>query len=1846
MPSHNVGVLPKINNNFQNGPLHCKAILLKSKGDYEKISSFVETILNPILELNIISLECMDAIQALEAIFSPSPSPSSKINCLLTEKVINLFICNVFSWKFSLNLNPIKKEEYSTLIFRLLIRTFNVPLKFLVDLVRRLDDPTTSLDDIPLIKELISSFMDGLLDKKDHSLLCPDVLINEILLKSPLFDIYSLLGEELDSNGGGGGGEMISSQPLEIIIVEHFDLSIKLHHLISLCPLSSCTTRSNLLTLTLLRLQRSTFPEISLSGIAKNLLLSTDNHSFLLDFISSSIEEFECWSNLSSILVDILMNLRKTLSDKQDLHRLIICIKGILLELTNTRRENYIDDPLDIIREISHPLGLLLGDLHQIHGDHLFVDGFISALAVDFPLFSSKKKKTTLPAAAAVAVTVAVTDDTPQQQHNPLHSCLPILLGSIGCSSPETLLPLSLIGIKNQLSNIGNDTIKDDFLPPPQSSHSTSMLLNPSSITNLPNFISLFSKKDKKDLHPPSSPLSILHLSTTSAHQFLLQLSLIAPMTSDCFDDCLEIFSIVIKDLHTFIDPFLKEMIVRKKKDHQHHKSSTTAAKTTTTTLPQSHHLTYSLMQVLGCLGKLSLSLKENLFLLKKLNLFFLGLFIERSLFFLELGKHHKHAMEIVFDDYHYNCSDGGLGAQYSPLMELDLLVSMISSSSATSPSPSPSPSSFSQPSTATTPTTDEIQRFQEFWLLFSYIGFISSNSLNEGGRFRPSFSIHLTSISSGTPLLLKNVKVKGIDSDSDGQNNNVNNNSRNFSLILLEGEEVEEHLHLLRGQLSKMLGGSKEKNLSLPQCLWLISISLCESNRKVLDVAMISSYLTDPLLHRLGLAERVEILMSILITERECTLSVIKMLIGLLGHNNMRAHRCSVSIIQKIISLPIDDNIWDLLFEKMIILWMLGRRPLLSTNTNTTTSLNTTYVRELQGATEAFKDVRSISKDIWTKASRKSPLKFFKWASKTINNPSFDCGGGSGDRNIGCLEIFRIVLGDDLLTDINDLRLLQTMPFSNNEDYFMQSSNGNNHYISKVRSMIDKVEEGKSSILNLLKILSIKDASICRRESLGSLTLVYNYFIESLNSHNRIDDNLLIADFLLASTATTTATPSLKSIEYLTELLNHPNVINHPSKGRTRMMMMMMIDFLERRYYKYLEEYLRSIERFSFDKETFSLFQNSEIKCLDRILILMEKKLLFLLKETSSSSSSSSNKIPSYDKKVISGRRISLIYTFIHLFEREREDRIIFLRNEQESKHHKALVVVAPSETLLHDVSLISLDLGRILWERGNMKIGSFVKGAWRSSCLQLLSNASLVVFALQVAHESVNTIPEILFVLPFCPSLLDSMAISTLSRRTTTTTTNANNSVTFLDVAMKNLALRSLMLSGGKKASLIPQLIQTLRFSPQIGISLLRNLSKGDNHFAHQVIWNMKANQYIDDEAKREDPILSPIIAKLMREIISNFTKEELLFYEEEFAFFSHITLISSTIKPLLKKEKWEKKKKIDEELEKISLTFQGLYLPSNPECCVEAIKYGSGRPLQSHAKTPFMASFIVNDVCHKGGSMNSNITEKQRVQSVIFKVGDDCRQDVLALQLISLAKEILTKDGLNVYLFPYRVVATGSGQGVIEVIPNSISRDQLGREKINSLYDYFVFNFGDNPQSFHQARCNYVRSMAAYSVICYLFAIKDRHNGNIMLDDEGHVIHIDFGFILDIGPGGVFESAPFKLTSEMLQLMGGKGDDSQYFWWFRELCVQTFLLLRTHASEFINLLEPMISSGLPCFTKGNDPISNKTIKNMRARFRLDLDSTGARQYMYDLVYHSCENVRTTLYDKFQLSTNGIPY
>ena len=69
--------------------------------------------------------------------------------------------------------------------------------------------------------------------------------------------------------------------------------------------------------------------------------------------------------------------------------------------------------------------------------------------------------------------------------------------------------------------------------------------------------------------------------------------------------------------------------------------------------------------------------------------------------------------------------------------------------------------------------------------------------------------------------------------------------------------------------------------------------------------------------------------------------------------------------------------------------------------------------------------------------------------------------------------------------------------------------------------------------------------------------------------------------------------------------------------------------------------------------------------------------------------------------------------------------------------------------------------------------------------------------------------------------------------------------------------------------------------------------------------------------------------------------------------------------------------------------------------------------------------------------------------------------------------------------------------------------------------------------------RAQRNFIQSLAGYAITSYLLQVKDRHNGNLMIDADGHVVHIDFGFIFDISPAKdlKFEKAGFKLTLEVL-------------------------------------------------------------------------------------------------------------
>ncbi|KAK4585538.1 hypothetical protein RGQ29_022976 [Quercus rubra] len=245
---------------------------------------------------------------------------------------------------------------------------------------------------------------------------------------------------------------------------------------------------------------------------------------------------------------------------------------------------------------------------------------------------------------------------------------------------------------------------------------------------------------------------------------------------------------------------------------------------------------------------------------------------------------------------------------------------------------------------------------------------------------------------------------------------------------------------------------------------------------------------------------------------------------------------------------------------------------------------------------------------------------------------------------------------------------------------------------------------------------------------------------------------------------------------------------------------------------------------------------------------------------------------------------------------------------------------------------------------------------------------------------------------------------------------------------------------------------------------------------------------------------------------------------------------------------------------------------------------------------------------------------------LRSVIVKSGDDCRQEHLAVQLISHFYDIFQEAGLPLWLRPYEVLVTSSYTALIETIPDTASLHSIKSRypDIMSLREFFIAKYEENSPSFKLAQRNFVESMAGYSLVCYLLQVKDRHNGNLLLDEEGHIIHIDFGFMLSNSPGGVnFESAPFKLTREFLEV----------------LCIQGFLTCRKHAERIILLVEMLQDSGFPCFKGGP-----RTIQNLRKRYHLSLTEEQCVSLVLSLISSSLDAWRTRQYDYYQRVLNGI--
>ena len=107
---------------------------------------------------------------------------------------------------------------------------------------------------------------------------------------------------------------------------------------------------------------------------------------------------------------------------------------------------------------------------------------------------------------------------------------------------------------------------------------------------------------------------------------------------------------------------------------------------------------------------------------------------------------------------------------------------------------------------------------------------------------------------------------------------------------------------------------------------------------------------------------------------------------------------------------------------------------------------------------------------------------------------------------------------------------------------------------------------------------------------------------------------------------------------------------------------------------------------------------------------------------------------------------------------------------------------------------------------------------------------------------------------------------------------------------------------------------------------------------------------------------------------------------------------------------------------------------------------------------------------------------------------------------------------------------VLVTSNGYGLIETIIGAMSIhsikkaltsttvDETGRmrTKYGTLKDHFIQKFGSEKSSTYiSAQLNFIRSLAGYSMATYILNLKDRHNGNILIDEEGHLVRTSPSF-----------------------------------------------------------------------------------------------------------------------------------
>ncbi|XP_059420879.1 phosphatidylinositol 4-phosphate 3-kinase C2 domain-containing subunit alpha-like [Carassius carassius] len=453
------------------------------------------------------------------------------------------------------------------------------------------------------------------------------------------------------------------------------------------------------------------------------------------------------------------------------------------------------------------------------------------------------------------------------------------------------------------------------------------------------------------------------------------------------------------------------------------------------------------------------------------------------------------------------------------------------------------------------------------------------------------------------------------------------------------------------------------------------------------------------------------------------------------------------------------------------------------------------------------------------------------------------------------------------------------------------------------------------------------------------------------------------------------------------------------------------------------------------------------------------------------------------------------------------------------------------------------------------------------------------------------------------------------------------------FADTEVRKVAVSWIESSSDDElADYLPQLVQAVKFECHLSNALvifLLSRALGNINIAHYFYWLLR--DAVQDPAfgQRYDRILGALLCLCGTGLRAELEKQTRL-----------VQLLGALAEKVRQASSSTRQIVLLEGLERVQSFFQknSCRLPISPSLVAKELNIKACSFFNSNA-VPLKIALVNADTL--GDEIN-----------VMFKVGEDLRQDMLALQMIRIMDRIWLQEGLDLRIVNFKCISTGKDKGMVELVPSSETLRKIqveygvtGSFKDKPLAEW-LRKYNPAEDEYEKASENFIYTCAGCCVATYILGICDRHNDNIMLRSTGHMFHIDFGkFLGHAQMIGTFkrDRAPFVLTSDMAYVINGGERPTSRFQLFVDLCSQAYNLIRKHSNLFLNLLSLMTQSGLPELTGVQD------LKYVHDALQPQTTDAEATIFFTRLIESSLGSVATKfnffIHNLAQLRFSGLP-